>query len=147
MAVKILTGQVFGRLMPTCDYRIVNRKAEWLCDCTCGSVVWVRGTRMTQGKQVSCGCQRADPAVRRAARLVTSPKRRKAISVLGGKALSKARRMASLARKTKSGGRNGGSGGTRPGAGRQPICDCGACRTCYMREAKRRSRARLRGDL
>lgn len=58
--------------------------------------------------------------------------------------LSEKRRAASLARKTRSGGRQGNRlapGGARKGAGRKATCACGTCRKCYMREAKRRSRA------
>lgn len=62
------------------------RAATWLCACTCGRLTIQRGTRLRQGKVVSCGCQKRDHNVRQAARWQVSPKRRVQIAKLGGAA-------------------------------------------------------------
>jgi hypothetical protein len=60
--------------------------ARWLCQCDCGNQIAVRGKRLRVGRQVSCGCERADPNIRQAARMKVSARRRKAIAVMGGAA-------------------------------------------------------------
>jgi len=86
--ISDLRGRTFGRLT-------VPRKAEpvikhgnayWPCVCECGSKHLTRGTKLVNGRIVSCGCQRADSAVRQAARWRTPAKRRRAIARMGAKA-------------------------------------------------------------
>ncbi len=45
--------------------------ALWRCACDCGGETKVRSQTLRDGIVVSCGCYRADPAVRREARLKT----------------------------------------------------------------------------
>jgi len=54
--------------------------AEWPAVCDCGATKYVRGSKLLAGLAISCGSWRADPAVRQAARLRTSPRRRKQIA-------------------------------------------------------------------
>ncbi|TQI66244.1 hypothetical protein LY85_0905 [Clostridium sp. KNHs216] len=55
--VRDLSGQRFGRLL------VLNRaentesgQARWVCQCDCGNVKTIRGTHLTTGKIISCGC-------------------------------------------------------------------------------------------
>lgn len=74
--VKSLIGCRFGRLLVR-YYAGQDKhgKSMWCCLCDCGAVCRVPGTRLlgTSGRerlghpQKSCGCERADPAVRKAA--------------------------------------------------------------------------------
>ena len=61
-------------------------RAAWLCRCECGNERIVPGKKLRQGKQISCGCSRAIPAIRQAARMKISARRRKQIALLGGRA-------------------------------------------------------------
>jgi hypothetical protein len=74
--VKSLIGARFGRLLVR-YYAGMDKhgKSMWCCLCDCGAVCRVPGTRLlgTSGRerhghpQVSCGCAKADPAIRKAA--------------------------------------------------------------------------------
>lgn len=77
-----LRGQRFGRLRVPArsEPEIRNRRAYWPCVCDCGGMTWVRGTKLREGRIVSCGCYRADPAVRSAARLRIPPKERRRLA-------------------------------------------------------------------
>ena len=60
-----LTGRTFGRLTvlgrgPMTHERYPRRM--WHCRCECGLDVMVAGTNLRDGRQVSCGCFRADQA-------------------------------------------------------------------------------------
>jgi hypothetical protein len=68
-------------------------KTLWNCLCRCGKKLRVRGDQLRGGSIVSCGCSRADPAVRRAARLTTDPERRLELARLGGRARAAARKL------------------------------------------------------
>lgn len=83
--VKSLIGCRYGRLLVR--YFAGQDKhghSYWCCLCDCGTVCRVPGSRLlgNSGKerehsQKSCGCERADPGVRKAARLkVPGPRRR-----------------------------------------------------------------------
>jgi hypothetical protein len=90
--VRDLFGESFGRLTVIGGHEVrEDRYAWWPCRCACGRKLPVRGTRLTSGRQVSCGCARADPDVRRAARWAVSPKRRQAIASLGALATNRIR--------------------------------------------------------
>jgi hypothetical protein len=85
--VNDLRGRRFGRLVVSKLHHIsegADKHAYWLCDCDCGSHPIVRGTRMT--RQVSCGCWRADPAVRSAARYEVDAGERKRLAKIRRKA-------------------------------------------------------------
>jgi hypothetical protein len=63
-----LARRRFGRLKVRCLVRVDSaRHAHYLCDCDCGGTIVSRDNRLMSGRTVSCGCWRADPAVRRAA--------------------------------------------------------------------------------
>lgn len=56
-----LTGRVFGRLMVLeRAENNANGQAYWLCRCSCGALKKIRGTHLTSGKVVSCGCYNAE---------------------------------------------------------------------------------------
>lgn len=83
-----LRGRRFGRLSvsPHAEPEIRERHAYWPLTCDCGAERLVRGSKLLAGAIVSCGCWRADPAVRSGARLSVPAARRRA--------LAKARRRA-----------------------------------------------------
>lgn len=58
MGKKIdLTGQVFGRLIVVHENgRTKDGKVLWLCKCSCGNEVTVRGKDLRSGNTQSCGC-------------------------------------------------------------------------------------------
>lgn len=56
---KDLTGKIFDRL--TVIKRVENDKSNrtmWLCKCSCGKEIIVRGSSLTSGNSKSCGCYR-----------------------------------------------------------------------------------------
>ncbi len=56
-AKRDLTGQRFGRLVVVRqDVDKDSRYSYWICDCDCGNEKSIRGTSLTSGRQVSCGC-------------------------------------------------------------------------------------------
>jgi hypothetical protein len=83
-----LRGRRFGRLAVPADAEpdLGDGHARWPCLCDCGSRSLVRGSKLVAGVIVSCGCWRADPAVRQAARLQMPVKRRREIAGMGGRA-------------------------------------------------------------
>lgn len=83
--------------------RRIKCHAIWCCKCDCGEQVSVRGTKLITGRQISCGCQRADPAVRSAARAKVDPARRKEIAAQGGRANTGRRGMSLTAFARRSG--------------------------------------------
>ena len=74
--IKDLRGQRFGRLTVPRDAKPEMRDghAYWpvFCDCP-RPPKWVRGSKLLDGNTVSCGCERADPEVRRLARSGPGP--------------------------------------------------------------------------
>lgn len=57
---KDLTGQHFGRLtaLESLPPHGKNSARLWLCECECGGIAIVRGTDLTNGHTMSCGCYR-----------------------------------------------------------------------------------------
>lgn len=58
MTTKNEVGAVFGRLTVTCQLPSQNRKAVWLCSCSCGGTHITTGDSLRTGKVKSCGCYR-----------------------------------------------------------------------------------------
>ena len=87
--LKDLRGRRFGRLLVKHFARLYGGHAYWCCKCECGEAVRVRGSKLLSGRVVSCGCQRANPDIRRNARLKVPSELRHAIAEMGGKARSK----------------------------------------------------------
>jgi hypothetical protein len=81
------TGHRYGRLV-VLEYAGTNnsRNSMWYCLCDCGTGVIASSKRLRNGRSVSCGCYRANPEIRRAARMKTPARRRKAIARMGGEA-------------------------------------------------------------
>src|SRR5690242_14687926 len=86
------TGHTYGRLR-VIDYAgLLDGKASWNCVCECRGMTGhpgktiARGDRLRNGSCVSCGCWRADPNIRQAARGKVSAKRRREIARMGGHA-------------------------------------------------------------
>ena len=85
--VKSLIGCRFGRLLVR-YYAGQDKggRSLWCCLCDCGTVCRVPGSRLlgNTGRdrghgQKSCGCERADSGIRKAARLKVAPARRREI--------------------------------------------------------------------
>lgn len=56
-----LTDKTFGRLtVIRKEGSDNNRKALWLCECSCGNTIIVNTERLHNGKTQSCGCYKAD---------------------------------------------------------------------------------------
>jgi hypothetical protein len=85
--VRDLKGRRFGRLIVR-ELENVRGHAYWRCRCDCGADTVVRSQKLTSGRIVSCGCFKADPAVRQAARMRTPAARRRQIARLGAAARS-----------------------------------------------------------
>jgi hypothetical protein len=81
-----LAGRRFGRLTVVAYEATRNGYAYWRCSCDCGAEVIARGTKLLEGRHTSCGCLRADPAFRQAARSQVPAKRRREIAAMGGAA-------------------------------------------------------------
>lgn len=64
--LKDLSGKTFGRL--TVSKRTGNRNSRavvWICDCSCGNTVSVRGGCLKSGNTKSCGCLQKEQASKR----------------------------------------------------------------------------------
>lgn len=85
-----LIGQRFGRLVVLEYTKSAHDHAYFACQCDCGKTHEARGSKLVEGRIVSCGCWKAEPAIRQAARLQVSPKRRKEIAEMGGKSFAAA---------------------------------------------------------
>ena len=57
-AINDLTGKRFGKLTVIKQAEHEGRHSYWLCSCDCGAKKVIRGTSLTSGKQISCGCVR-----------------------------------------------------------------------------------------
>lgn len=57
-----LTGERFGRLVVS-EYDHTDRRGQsyWRCLCDCGNTTVVRGSQLTAGSTVSCGCKKHEP--------------------------------------------------------------------------------------
>lgn len=54
---KDLTGKRFGQLtVLRQDTAAESRYSYWICRCDCGNTKSIRGSSLTSGKQISCGC-------------------------------------------------------------------------------------------
>ena len=54
-----LCGQRFGKLVVIKrDKNDNNNKARFVCQCDCGNIVCVRGSHLTSGRIISCGCHK-----------------------------------------------------------------------------------------
>jgi hypothetical protein len=54
--IKDLTNLVFGELKVLGLFGILNKRAVWLCLCSCGKKTKVNGNNLTCGTTKSCGC-------------------------------------------------------------------------------------------
>lgn len=60
-ANKDLTGKRYGKLtVLKQDTEKDSRYSYWICLCECGNVKSIRGSSLTSGKQISCGCVRRE---------------------------------------------------------------------------------------
>lgn len=63
--VKKLQNKTFGRLLVLeLDHLNPNEKnlAYWKCKCSCGNIIITRGTSLTNGNTISCGCYQKELA-------------------------------------------------------------------------------------
>ena len=73
----------FGRLRALALAGTRGGAAYWLCQCDCGAMTLQRGNKLRAGEIVSCGCQRRDPRLKRALRMLLPGARRSAIARQG----------------------------------------------------------------
>jgi hypothetical protein len=101
------TGRTYGQLKVLEFAGVRAGRAAWLCECACGNrkVISSKQLRATgwEGRAISCGCMRANPDVRRAARMVTPARRREEIASMGGEA--RRAQQEALARARRRGGK------------------------------------------
>ena len=85
---RIGTQRIFGRLL-VLEFagRDGYSQPYYLCYCECGQTRTVPARRLLEGRQKSCGCLRADPSVRRSARLKVTPELRREIALMGAREL------------------------------------------------------------
>lgn len=55
-SINDLTNQKFGKLTAIKPIGIKHRYVYWECKCDCGKIVSVRGSHLTSGQTISCGC-------------------------------------------------------------------------------------------
>ena len=60
-----LVGQRYGRLTVIEQAGKKNGFTNWLCECDCGNMIVVQGTRLVHGQTKSCGCLSRDIVVAR----------------------------------------------------------------------------------
>lgn len=60
-----LSGQKFGRLFVNSFVSYKNGGSMYNCTCDCGTEKVVRGSSLTSGKTVSCGCYRRELSSKR----------------------------------------------------------------------------------
>ena len=67
MARKIvdITGQRFDMLTVVEFVGLTKHKAEWLCQCDCGSTKVMKGVDLRSGNSGSCGCRTRDKSLQR----------------------------------------------------------------------------------
>ena len=54
---ETMIGQTFGRLTVISEEgRSKNKSITYLCSCSCGNRVVVKGTALRSGNNLSCGC-------------------------------------------------------------------------------------------
>lgn len=59
MAVKEMTGQIFGKLtVLKRDFSKETAAAYWICKCECGNEKSIRGDRLRKGEVINCGCEK-----------------------------------------------------------------------------------------
>lgn len=58
VAMKDLTGQVFGRLTVKARLQNENGRLSWYCVCSCGGFKIIDSKALVTGKTASCGCLR-----------------------------------------------------------------------------------------
>lgn len=51
-----LIGKTFGRLKVIDKMGIKNTNRTYLCECSCGEILEIVGSELTQGRSQSCGC-------------------------------------------------------------------------------------------
>ena len=54
------TGKIYGELTVLQRANGKNGKAAWLCQCSCGNQIVVRGDSLRRGYNISCGCKAAE---------------------------------------------------------------------------------------
>ena len=54
------TGKIYGELTVLQRANSKNGKAAWLCQCSCGNQIVVRGDSLRRGYNISCGCKAAE---------------------------------------------------------------------------------------
>ena len=55
-----MDGQTYGKLKVVKFSHIEKNLAIWVCECSCGNVVKVRGSNLRSGLTKTCGCSRLD---------------------------------------------------------------------------------------
>lgn len=53
---KDLSGQKFGSLTPLYPVDLPGKRWKWLCHCDCGNNAVIKGSDISSGNSVTCGC-------------------------------------------------------------------------------------------
>lgn len=71
-ALEVSTGETFGRLqtLHRLDRTLQGgRQIEWVCECSCGEIVFAKSASLRSGNTKSCGCLKRDLQTARLVRL------------------------------------------------------------------------------
>lgn len=62
-----MVGKTFGRLtvLALSDKKSPEGRLQWVCKCSCGNIVTVRGKYLRNGNTKSCGCAQRDSVIKR----------------------------------------------------------------------------------
>lgn len=60
-----LTGKRFGRLLVLEEAYTKNKRIYWKCLCDCGTICYVCGVELREGKTKSCGCLKSEMTTKR----------------------------------------------------------------------------------
>lgn len=76
-----ITGQTFGRLKVLRRDGTVNKKATWLCECSCENKTLkvICGTDLRKGHTTSCGCRQMEVLRKRNFRHGSAPRKHKTL--------------------------------------------------------------------
>jgi hypothetical protein len=68
-----MTGKTYGRLEVLRRAGVIDKSILWLCVCSCGNEILVRGESLRRGSTSSCGCYRVELGIEKGKTLKSAP--------------------------------------------------------------------------